>query len=250
MHPAPKKTHPSPLTPHPSPLTPHPLLLHPTPNALHPQPWSLHLRSGRRIWAPRRSWTLPTRLWLPPAVQVTPPPLSHTLSLSHSPSTHSHYLSHYLTHFHYLSHYLTHSHTLSLSHSASIPDQWGGCRLRYRLRAPPSKLLRLITCVVQGSGFRVQGIPPRTASVASAQGGVSYERGIPVPALFLSLVFLVVWLVLALWSPPTAQGTSLPLKPARERLIYWRPTGPKPICHRDDLVDRPRAMGVWIPFSR
>jgi len=28
------------------------------------------------------------------------------------------------------------------------------------------------------------------------------------------------------------------------------PTGPNPLYHRDDLVDRPRATGVWIPFSR
>ena len=196
MHPAPKKTHPSPLTPHPSPLTPYSCTLHPTPFTLNPDPYTLDPGEGSEHQGVRGPCQQGCGCRL--RYRLLPPPLSHTLSLSHSPSTHSHYLSHYLTHFHYLSHYLTHSHTLSLSHSASIPDQWGGCRLRYSLRAPPSKLLRLITCVVQGSGFRVQGIPPRTASVASAQGGVSYERGIPVPALFLSLVFLVVWLVLAL----------------------------------------------------
>jgi len=32
--------------------------------------------------------------------------------------------------------------------------------------------------------------------------------------------------------------------PARERLLYRQPTGPNPLYHRDDLVDRPRAMGV------
>ena len=30
-------------------------------------------------------------------------------------------------------------------------------------------------------------------------------------------------------------------------VLYWQPTGPNPLYHRDDQVDRPRAMGVWIP---
>ena len=29
----------------------------------------------------------------------------------------------------------------------------------------------------------------------------------------------------------------------RERILDWQPTGPNPLYHRDDLVDRPRAMG-------
>jgi len=29
-----------------------------------------------------------------------------------------------------------------------------------------------------------------------------------------------------------------------ERVLYWQPTGPNPLFHRDDEVDRPRAMGV------
>ena len=29
-----------------------------------------------------------------------------------------------------------------------------------------------------------------------------------------------------------------------ERVLYGQPTGPSPLYHRDDLVDRPRAMGV------
>ena len=28
------------------------------------------------------------------------------------------------------------------------------------------------------------------------------------------------------------------------------PTGPNPLDHRDDLVDRPRVMAVCIPISR
>ena len=30
----------------------------------------------------------------------------------------------------------------------------------------------------------------------------------------------------------------------RERVLYQQPTGPNPLYHRDDLVDRPRDMGV------
>ena len=30
----------------------------------------------------------------------------------------------------------------------------------------------------------------------------------------------------------------------RERVLYRQPTGPNPLYHRDDEVDRPRAMGV------
>ena len=30
----------------------------------------------------------------------------------------------------------------------------------------------------------------------------------------------------------------------RERVLYRQPTGANPLHHRDDLVDRPRAMGV------
>ena len=36
----------------------------------------------------------------------------------------------------------------------------------------------------------------------------------------------------------------------RERVLYGQPAGPDPLYHRDDEVDRPRAIGVWIPFSR
>ena len=28
----------------------------------------------------------------------------------------------------------------------------------------------------------------------------------------------------------------------RERVLCWQPTGPNPLYHRDDLVDRPRAI--------
>jgi len=35
----------------------------------------------------------------------------------------------------------------------------------------------------------------------------------------------------------------------RERVLRCQP-GPNPLHHRDDYVDRPRAMGVRIPFSR
>ena len=30
----------------------------------------------------------------------------------------------------------------------------------------------------------------------------------------------------------------------RERVLYYQPTGLNPLYHRDDWVDRPRAMGV------
>jgi len=35
-----------------------------------------------------------------------------------------------------------------------------------------------------------------------------------------------------------------------ERILNWQPAGPNPFYYRDDLVDLPRAMGVWIPISR
>ena len=31
---------------------------------------------------------------------------------------------------------------------------------------------------------------------------------------------------------------------SRERVCYWQLTGPNPLYHRDDLVDRPRVMSV------
>ena len=31
---------------------------------------------------------------------------------------------------------------------------------------------------------------------------------------------------------------------SRERVLHWQPTGPNPLDHQDDVVDRPRAMGV------
>ena len=34
----------------------------------------------------------------------------------------------------------------------------------------------------------------------------------------------------------------------RERVLYSQPTGPNPLHHQDDSVDRPRAMGVELPF--
>ena len=33
------------------------------------------------------------------------------------------------------------------------------------------------------------------------------------------------------------------VSPERERVLYCQPTGPDPLCHRDDAVDRPHAMG-------
>ena len=39
-------------------------------------------------------------------------------------------------------------------------------------------------------------------------------------------------------------------RPPQERLRYRQPTGLNPLYHRDDDVDRPRAMGIWIPFPR
>jgi hypothetical protein len=32
--------------------------------------------------------------------------------------------------------------------------------------------------------------------------------------------------------------------PPRERLLYRQPTGPNPLYHRDDLVERPRAIQI------
>ena len=40
------------------------------------------------------------------------------------------------------------------------------------------------------------------------------------------------------------------LNPQRERVLYWEPTGPNPLYHQGDLGDRPRAMGIWITFSK
>ena len=47
-------------------------------------------------------------------------------------------------------------------------------------------------------------------------------------------------------------------KPSRERVFDWQPTGPNPLCHRDDSVDplmmpMPsflRAVMAWLPLSR
>ena len=33
----------------------------------------------------------------------------------------------------------------------------------------------------------------------------------------------------------------------KERVLGWQTTGPNQLYLRDDLVDRPRTMGVWIP---
>ena len=35
--------------------------------------------------------------------------------------------------------------------------------------------------------------------------------------------------------------------PATERVFYFQPAGPSPLYHRDDLVDRPRAMEYEFP---
>ena len=47
-------------------------------------------------------------------------------------------------------------------------------------------------------------------------------------------------------SPPHAgfavQGSGVRVK--KESLLYQQPIGPKSLYHRNDLVDRPRAMGV------
>jgi len=45
-------------------------------------------------------------------------------------------------------------------------------------------------------------------------------------------------------------GSRLAHVPDKERVLYFQPTGPNPLYHRDDQVDRPRAMAVSIPFSR
>ena len=46
-----------------------------------------------------------------------------------------------------------------------------------------------------------------------------------------------------------SSGTFFEARFCVEREISYRqPTGPKPLDHRDDEVDRPRAMGVRIPF--
>ena len=34
----------------------------------------------------------------------------------------------------------------------------------------------------------------------------------------------------------------------RERVLYGQPAGPNPLYHRDDSVDRPRAMEFEFPF--
>jgi len=36
----------------------------------------------------------------------------------------------------------------------------------------------------------------------------------------------------------------------RAGVFHWQPTGLNPLYHRDDSVDRPRAMGVRILFSK
>ena len=42
----------------------------------------------------------------------------------------------------------------------------------------------------------------------------------------------------------TTCRTALIFKPQRENILYSQPNGPDPLDHPDDLVDRPRAMGV------
>ena len=53
------------------------------------------------------------------------------------------------------------------------------------------------------------------------------------------------------WCPLDVK-TPRDVVPVLEREFFidnLQPTGPSPLYHRDDLVDRPRAMGVGIPFS-
>ena len=49
------------------------------------------------------------------------------------------------------------------------------------------------------------------------------------------------------WYTFTASGVT---STCREGLRYRQPPGPNPLCHRDDFVDRPRAMRIQIPFSQ
>ena len=39
------------------------------------------------------------------------------------------------------------------------------------------------------------------------------------------------------------------MAPMKEGFLYWLPTGPNPLHHRDDEVDQPCAMGVEMIFS-
>ena len=51
-------------------------------------------------------------------------------------------------------------------------------------------------------------------------------------------------------SPPhSALSWATPSCNKRQGSLLTR-TGPNPLHHRDDQMDRPRSMGVWIPFSR
>ena len=60
---------------------------------------------------------------------------------------------------------------------------------------------------------------------------------------------------LPFWNFPGERG---PVSPPWERhdlgsakgVLYSQPTGPSPLYRRDDLVDRPCAMGVWILYSK
>jgi hypothetical protein len=110
---------------------------------------------------------------------------------------------------------------------------------------------RLVDNAVRGFGFRVQGFPVRLAPYRSHAkrkqlgrfGGLSQE----IQGQILALTVLYVC------SGVQVQGSGF-LLPSEEGTegdaFFWQPTCPNPLYCRDNQVDRPRAMGFRIPFSR
>ena len=90
---------------------------------------------------------------------------------------------------------------------------------------------------------------PSGARTHHAPVDVMNEIPLSQPTLSLSPAAPVVAAVLGGGGRLGCEGDSLlftqpPNADPRETALYWQPTGPNPLYHRDDQVDRPRAMGV------
>ena len=57
-------------------------------------------------------------------------------------------------------------------------------------------------------------------------------------------VYLRASILKMLASPPAGAAPVKPGALERERVLWWQPTGPNPLYHRDDKVNRLRGLGV------
>ena len=102
---------------------------------------------------------------------------------------------------------------------------------------------------MQGSGFRVQGLGFRAQGLGFRVSGLEFRVqgfGLRVSG-FGFRVSLTRWIASdpGIEDPETVNSSDgSPGACRRERVLYRKPTGPNPLYHRDDQVDRPRAMGV------